>query len=241
MGREPSGVSFNELKLNSHGRPHNPMINAGAIVCCSLIQREREFADRFDHVTNTWKELSGGEKTGFSNAEYLSERATADRNFALGYFMRENGAFPPNTDIVQTLEFYFQCCSIEANAEKLSVVAATLANAGVCPTTGRRVFSPETVQRCLSLMYSCGMYDFSGEFALTIGLPAKSGVFGALMVVVPNVGGFCIWSPRIDKHGNSVRGLTFCRRLVERFNFHNYDNLTGLTDKKDPRRRQLQA
>ena len=234
-------MSFNELKLNKDGRPHNPMINAGAIMCCSLIHPEQEFADRFDHVMNTWQTLSGGEKAGFSNAVYLSERATADRNFALGYFMRENGAFPASTDLVQTLEFYFQCCSIELNAEQMSVAAATLANAGVCPTTGKRVFSPKTVQNCLSLMYSCGMYDFSGEFAFTIGLPAKSGVSGALMVVVPNVAGFCIWSPRIDKHGNSVRGLEFSKRLIERFNFHNYDNLTGLTDKKDPRRSSNQG
>jgi glutaminase len=241
VGREPSGVSFNELKLNKDGRPHNPMINAGAIMCCSLVKPEQEFADRFDFVMNTWQALAGGDKAGFSNAVYLSERATADRNFALGYFMRENGAFPANTDLIQALEFYFQCCSIELTADQMSVVAATLANAGVCPTTGKRVFSPKTVQNCLSLMYSCGMYDFSGEFAFTIGLPAKSGVSGALMVVVPNVAGFCIWSPRIDKHGNSVRGLAFCKRLVERFNFHNYDNLNGLSDKKDPRRRSQQA
>ena len=241
VGREPSGVSFNELKLNGHGRPHNPMINSGAIMSCSLIHPEQEFADRFDHVMGTWQQLGGGDKAGFSNAVYLSERATADRNFALGYFMRENGAFPEDTDLIQTLEFYFQCCSIEVNAEQMAVAAATLANAGVCPTTGKRVFSPKTVQNCLSLMYSCGMYDFSGEFAFTIGLPAKSGVSGALMVVVPNVAGFCIWSPRIDKHGNTVRGLAFCKRLVERFNFHNYDNLTGLSDKKDPRRRTQQA
>ena len=241
VGREPSGVSFNELKLNGHGRPHNPMINSGAIMSCSLIHPEQEFADRFDHVMGTWQQLGGGDKAGFSNAVYLSERATADRNFALGYFMRENGAFPEDTDLIQTLEFYFQCCSIEVNAEQMAVAAATLANAGVCPTTGKRVFSPKTVQNCLSLMYSCGMYDFSGEFAFTIGLPAKSGVSGALMVVVPNVAGFCIWSPRIDKHGNTVRGLAFCKRLFERFNFHNYDNLTGLSDKKDPRRRTQQA
>lgn len=240
VGREPSGVSFNELKLNKNGRPHNPMINAGAIMACSLIHPEQAFADRFDHVMNTWASLSGGVKAGFSNAVYLSERATADRNFALGYFMRENGAFPHDTDLIQTLEFYFQCCSIEVTAEQMSVAAATLANAGVCPTTGARVFSPKTVQNCLSLMYSCGMYDFSGEFAFSIGLPAKSGVSGALMVVVPNVAGFCIWSPRIDKHGNSVRGLAFSKRLIERFNFHNYDNLTGLSDKKDPRRRTNQ-
>ncbi len=79
------------------------------------------------------------------------------------------------------------------------------------------------------------MYDYSGEFAFTIGLPAKSGVSGAIMVVVPNVMGFCVWSPRLDNHGNSVRGIEFCRELVARFNFHNYDDLTGSSQKRDPR------
>jgi glutaminase len=149
--------------------------------------------------------------------------------------MREHRAFPDKTPLIETLEFYLQCCSIEANTEVMAVMAATLANAGVCPTTGQRVFKPKTVQDCLSLMSSCGMYDFSGEFAFTVGLPAKSGVSGAIIGVVPNVMGFCTWSPRLDEHGNSVRGLDFCRRLVETYNFHAFDNLTGMSEKKDPR------
>jgi glutaminase len=121
------------------------------------------------------------------------------------------------------------------------VVAATLANGGVCPVTGERVLRPKTVQHCLSLMSSCGMYDFSGEFAFSIGLPAKSGVAGAVMVVIPNVAGFCTWSPRLDRLGNSVRGIDFCKALVERYTFHNYDSLTGLSEKRDPRRRSGEA
>jgi len=84
-------------------------------------------------------------------------------------------------------------------------------------------------------MSSCGMYEYSGEFSFNIGLPAKSGVCGAILVVIPNVMGMCTWSPRLDEHGNSVPGLEFCRRLVETFNFHNYDNLTGTPTKRDPR------
>jgi len=235
VGREPSGRGFNELALNHDGRPHNPMINAGAIMTCSLIKPELNVADRFDYVMQRWTDLCGGMQPSFSNSVYLSERQTADRNFALGYFMREHDAFPDGTELVDILEFYFQCCSIELTAEMMSMVAATLANGGVCPTTGERVFGPETVRNCLSLMYSCGMYDFSGEFAFTIGLPAKSGVSGAMMIVIPNVMGVCTWSPRLDRLGNSVRGIEFCKSLVERFNFHNYDNLTGVSDKLDPR------
>lgn len=239
IGCEPSGHRFNELTLNERGRPHNPMINAGAIMSCSLIRPDLAIADRFDYVSKMWRELAGGRKPGFSNATYLSERQTADRNFALGHFMRENGAFPEGTDLHETLEFYFQCCSIETTVESLSIVAATLANGGICPTTGKRVLQHGTVQRCLSLMYSCGLYDFSGEWAFHIGLPAKSGVSGAILIVVPNVLGLCTWSPRLDPLGNSVRGIAFCRDLVDRFNFHNYDNLAGgEPDKRDPRTRR---
>ena len=109
----------------------------------------------------------------------------------------------------------------------MSVLAATLANGGVCPTNGERILKTKTVQHCLSLLVSCGMYDFSGEFAFTIGLPAKSGVSGILVVILPNVMGMCLWSPRLDSRGNTVRGVEFCKELVKIFNFHNYDNLTG--------------
>ncbi|MFO0676268.1 MAG: glutaminase A [Polyangiaceae bacterium] len=237
VGREPSGRGFNELTLDKDGKPHNPMLNSGAIATCSLVQRGMSVADRFDHVMRYWERLSGGKKAGFSNAVYLSEKQTADRNFALGYFMKEKKVFPEGTNLLETLEFYFQCCSIESSCDRMAVLAGTLANGGVCPTTGERVLSATTVRSCLSLLSSCGLYDFSGEFAFTVGLPAKSGVSGALLVVVPNVMGLAIWSPRLDALGNSVRGIAFCERLVERFNFHPYDTLFGdVGSKRDPRR-----
>src|SRR6516165_3416987 len=241
MGREPSGQSFNELALNPQGLPHNPMVNAGAIMTTSLIRPQDDIADRFDLVAATWQRLAGGRRPGFNNAVYLSERQTADRNFALGYSMRESGAFAPGTDLMTTLEFYFQSCSIEVDADMLAVAAASLANAGVCPLTDDPVFTPGTVQSCLSLMSSCGMYDFSGEFAFTIGLPAKSGVSGAVMLVIPGLMGICVWSPRLDEHGNSVRGIEFCRKLAAAYNVHVFDSLVtgqGRTAKRDPRRKK---
>ncbi len=238
VGREPSGHSFNELTLNTRGIPHNPMINAGAIMSASLIDRENNIADRFDKVSKTWQALCGGKQVSFNNSVYLSERQTADRNFALAYFMREKNAFPEKTNLTETLEFYFQCCSIESCTNDLSVAAATLANAGTNPLTGDVIFQPATVQNCLSLMLSCGMYDFSGEFAFKIGLPAKSGVSGVLMLVIPNVMGISIWSPRLDHLGNSVRGVDFCKRLVEHFSFHQYDSLIGHSNKINPRRKE---
>ena len=236
VGREPSGQSFNELALNAKGLPHNPMINAGAMMSCSLIDRENNIADRFDKVNKIWKALCGGKEVSFNNSVYLSERQTADRNFALAYFMREKNAFPSKTNLTETLEFYFQCCSIESCTYDLSVAAATLANAGTNPLTGDVIFQSSTVQNCLSLMLSCGMYDFSGEFAFKIGLPAKSGVSGALMLVIPNLMGISIWSPRLDELGNTVRGVEFCERLVEHFSFHQYDTLIGNSSKINPRR-----
>jgi glutaminase len=236
VGREPSGISFNGLVLNDKGLPHNPMINSGAIMTCSLIKPELEMADRFDYVLDKWTELSGGIQAKFNNSVYLSERQTADRNYALGYFMKEKKAFPEHTNLVETLEFYFQCCSIEVNTEALAVTAASFANAGICPLTGKQLLRPDTVKNVLSLLYSCGMYNFSGEFAFTIGLPAKSGVGGGLLIVIPNLMGIAIWSPRLDQYGNTVRGIDFCKELVKRFNFHNYDSLIkGVSSKKDPR------
>ena len=241
IGREPSGQVFNELTLSKEGKPHNPMINAGAIMSGSMVGADLDPAVRFDFVLERWRALCGGEKVGFDNLVYQSERETADRNFALGYYMREHKAFPDNADMLQALEFYFQSCSIEVNVEKMSVLAATLANGGVCPTNGERILKTKTVQHCLSLMVSCGMYDFSGEFAFTIGLPAKSGVSGILVIVIPNVMGMCLWSPRLDSRGNTVRGVEFCKELVKMFNFHNYDNLTGVSDKADPRLNRIQT
>ena len=96
------------------------------------------------------------------------------------------------------------------------------------------MFAEDTVKNCLSMMYSCGMYDYSGEFAFTVGIPAKSGVSGIILAVIPNVMGIAVWSPRLDAHGNSIRGVEFLRRLVATYNFHNYDTLVK-TSKIDPR------
>ena len=240
VGREPSGLSFNELTLNKSGLPHNPMINAGAIMSSSLIRRDLPLADRLDHLSQTIGALCGNGAPGFNNAVFHSERETADRNFALAHHMRERGAFPENTDIATTLDYYFSACSIEVNALSMSLIAATLANGGVCPTTGERVFAEENVKNCLSMMHSCGMYDYSGEFAFTVGIPAKSSVSGVVIAVVPNLMGVAVWSPRLDTCGNSVRGVEFLKRLIERFNFHNYDSLVE-SKKLDPRRVRHEA
>ncbi|QLE79581.1 glutaminase A [Francisella sp. Scap27] len=225
VGREPSGVTFNAIALNKHNLPHNPMINSGAIMTSSLIKPEVNLADRFEYVTQVWSNLAGGEHIGFDNATYHSEKETANRNYALAHFMKEVDAFPEGTDIHTTLDFYFQNCSIQVNAVKMAKVMSTFANGGICPLTNKKIFSPTTIRNSLSMMYSCGMYDFSGEYAFSVGLPAKSGVSGSLVIAIPNVGGFAIFSPRLDANHNSARGVDFSRRLIDKFNFHNYDNI----------------
>lgn len=222
VGFEPSGSRFNALTLNSRGLPHNPLINAGGIMCCSLIQREKTLAERFAHVSASWEQLAGC-PPGFDNAVYQSERQTADRNYALAHFMREQGAFLPQTSLTDTLELYFQCCSMTLNVQELARAAAVLANGGHSLQSQQPLFSGRTIRNLLTVMATCGMYNYSGEFAFRIGLPAKSGVSGALMVVIPGLLGLAIWSPPLDENGNSVRGLAFCQELVEQLPVHVYD------------------
>ncbi|XP_042730335.1 glutaminase kidney isoform, mitochondrial [Lagopus leucura] len=236
VGKEPSGLRFNKLFLNEDDKPHNPMVNAGAIVVTSLIKQGANNAEKFDYVMQFMNKMAGNEYVGFSNATFQSERESGDRNFAIGYYLKEKKCFPEGTDMVAILDFYFQLCSIEVTCESASVMAATLANGGFCPITGERVLSPEAVRNTLSLMHSCGMYDFSGQFAFHVGLPAKSGVAGGILLVVPNVMGLMCWSPPLDKMGNSVKGIHFCHDLVSLCNFHNYDNLRHFAKKLDPRR-----
>lgn len=221
------------------------MINAGAILICSLlkslIKPEMTLAEKFDYTLSMLQRMSGGESFGFNNAVFLSEREAADRNYALGFYMRENKCFPEKTNLRECMDFYFQCCSMETNSDTMSIVAATLANGGICPISEEKVFRPEVVRDVLSLMHSCGMYDYSGQFAFKVGLPAKSGVCGGMLVVIPNVMGIFTWSPPLDPLGNSCRGVQFCEELVHNFNFHRYDNLKHATNKKDPRRHRYET
>ncbi|XP_072942454.1 glutaminase liver isoform, mitochondrial isoform X2 [Epargyreus clarus] len=245
VGTEPSGRNFNELVLDYNMKPHNPMINAGAILVCSLLKTldkpEMTLAEKFDYVMSFFSRLAGNEVLGFNNAVFLSEREAADRNYALGFYMREHKCYPEKTNLRECMDFYFQCCSMEANCDIMSIMAATLANGGICPITDEKVLRPDSVRNVLSLMHSCGMYDYSGQFAFKVGLPAKSGVSGAMLIVVPNVMGICTWSPPLDPLGNSCRGLQFCEELIMRFNFHKYDNIRYASHKKDPRRYKFES
>lgn len=131
----------------------------------SLLRPDLGESERFDYILNMWQSMSGGKRYEFSNQVYLSEKGCPWTNRALASLMQAKDAFPEGTNVDKTLEFYFMCCSLESDTDRLSIVAATLANNGICPLTGERVLSSNTVRETLSIMNCCGMYDFSGQFA----------------------------------------------------------------------------
>lgn len=220
VGTEPSGESFNAIELNPETRlPFNPMINAGAISVTGMIY-DAFGTDSRDRILRLFSELSG-DSVDIDESIYESEMVTASRNRALAYLMQSVGSF--DAPIEEKLSAYFCQCSALVNARKLSMMAATLANIGTNPATGQTVYSPLTVRRILSVMFTCGMYDFAGRWAIDVGLPAKSGVSGCVMAVVNRQIGIGIWSPRLDAHGNSVRAIGACRNLAEELGLHAFE------------------
>lgn len=220
IGVEPSGDAFNSIVLEAHThRPHNPMINAGAIAAASLVPGEGP-AERLNTVLAMFARYIG-RPVGVDMAVFTSERATGHRNRAIAHLMR-------NFDIIddrleEALDLYFKQCSILVTCRDLALMAATLANSGVHPISGERAIAPEYVRDVLSLMYTCGMYDFAGEWAYRVGLPAKSGVGGGIIAVVPGQAGIAVFSPPLDGRGNSARGIRVCEALSQRYGLHVFD------------------
>jgi glutaminase len=241
VGVEPSGRPFHSLDLLPDHRPFNPCVNAGAIIVAGLVASaspDRDARAVTQQLMDLWCHLSGDlAEVRYSEATMLSERESADNNYAIAYLLRARLGLPRGVDLHKMMDVYLSCCSIEMTARMLAMAAATLANGGVCPISGDQVLDTDVVKRTLSVMQSAGMYDNAGSFSLEVGLPAKSGVAGTVLVVVPNLMGFATFSPRLDSYGNSVRGVRFCRELVERFTFHQYDSLSGGRSgcKRDPR------
>ena len=179
------------------------MLNGGAIMSCALtlqlIQHRSNLAEKYDFLFHSLHRIAGYEFLGFNNSVFLSERETADRNFAMGYFMKENKSFPASTDLQETLDLYFQSCSLEVNTETLAVMGATLANGGTCPTTGEKVLKSSDVRDVLSLMYSCGMYNYSGEFAFKV----KNCRFVAKLIDISGWFAGQVWSEWLYPAGGS--------------------------------------
>lgn len=216
IGVEPSGDPFNSIRLNAENHPFNPMVNAGAIACSGLVRKARG-ADAFETIRDALGRFAG-RKLDVDEAVFTSEAATGDRNRAIAYLLRTSDVIKESVDDV--LAVYFRQCAVLVTARDCAIMAATLANRGVNPVTGEQVVTPYAVSRTLAVMTSSGMYDFAGEWIYRVGIPAKSGVGGGILASLPARLGLGSYSPRLDSHGNSVRGIKVCEALSAHYGLH---------------------
>ena len=218
VGVEPSGDAFNSISLDPKtGAPMNPMINAGAIASTSLVSGGTADA-QWARITESLGTFMGRE-VDVDEAVYRSESETGFRNRAIAWMLKNFGVIDQD-DPMPPLENYFRQCSVRVDCTDLAFMAATLANGGVHPTTGQRALPGEHVARVLSVMATCGMYDYAGSWLYEVGMPAKSGVGGGILAVLPGRFGIGIYSPPLDAKGNSVRGIEVCKQLSRDFNLN---------------------
>lgn len=217
VGVEPTGDAFNAVSLEpGTGRPRNPMINAGAIAAAGLIAG-KSHSTRLSRMLQMFS-LYAGREVAIDEAVYRSEAETGHRNRAIGHMLRNFDILTEPPDPV--VDLYFKQCSVSVTCRDLAVMAATLANRGVNPLTGKQALRGEYVESVLSVMASCGMYDYAGEWLYRIGMPAKSGVAGGIIAVLPGQLGVGVFSPPLDARGNSVRGIRVCDELSRTFDLH---------------------
>ena len=224
VGVEPSGDAFNAISLKPEsGAPFNPMINAGAIAICGQIS-PADGQTRSEKILARLSAYAGRTLT-VDEAVYLSESQTGHRNRAIGWMLRNFDILDHEpTDI---LESYFRQCAIQVTCRDLAIMGATLANQGRNPLTRERAVDPAYVHNVLSVMSTCGMYDYSGEWLYRVGLPAKSGVGGGILAVLPGQLGIGIYSPPLDRQGNSARGIKVCEDLSRDLALHLFANGTA--------------
>ncbi|MFC4617559.1 glutaminase A [Camelliibacillus cellulosilyticus] len=220
VGMEPSGEPFNsisKLEATEDKRPLNPMINAGAIAVASMIQG-KNVNDRFNKVVAFIHKITSNKDIDLNERVYQSEIATGDRNRSLAFFMKSLGVI--ETDVTDALDLYFRLCSIDVKCADLAHIGAFLANNGVIPGTHERLVDAKIVKAVNTIMFTAGMYNESGESAMRTGLPAKSGVSGGILAVVPGIAGIGIIGPAINKKGNSIAGLHLLADLSKRYGWH---------------------
>jgi glutaminase len=216
IGVEPSGDAFNEISLTADtGAPVNPMINAGAIACAGFIASHAD--DPLGLLLDVYSRYVG-RPVEIDEAVYRSESETGHRNRAIAHLLRNFDVITDAADAA--VELYFRQCSVLVDCRDLATIAATLANGGVNPRTGERAVGEEVVRCVLSVMTTCGMYDAAGEWLVEVGLPAKSGVSGGVLAVLPGRLGIGVFSPPLDQQGNSVRGVAVCRDLSRDLGLH---------------------
>lgn len=217
VGVEPSGDPFTEISLSPNtGRPANAMINAGALAVASMIRGSggRSAIQRIDETCSAF----AGRRLSRSGHAYQAERRNSDRNHALAYLLSSVGIIEGRP--TAALETYLRQCTVQITCSDLAMMAATLANGGTHPVTGVEALGIDAVERVLSVMMTSGMYDDAGDWASTVGMPAKSGVGGGIMAVLPGQAGLAVYAPPLDSHGNSVRGVAACRRVSRDMEMH---------------------
>lgn len=215
---EPSGIPYDGIiRLEQQSkRPHNPMVNTGSIATTAMI-KGKDPAHRLDRILRMYQRYIGHD-VHVDMGTYLAEAYSGDRNKAIAYLLRHFGML--ENDVDDALSLYLQQCSAVINCDDLSMMGATLANGGINPLTHQRAIQEEYVGDMLTVMYTCGMYDFAGEWSYRIGLPAKSGVGGGILAVVPGRMGIAVYSPRLDEHGNSIAGIKALEAIASELDLH---------------------
>ncbi|MBE7374433.1 glutaminase A [Pseudomonas lopnurensis] len=220
VGVEPSGDAFNAIEFDPVSRrPYNPMVNAGAITVAGML-RDALGGNAFEILLERFS-LAAGRALELDEAVYRSEAASGHRNRAIGHLLLSVGALREPVDPV--LDLYFRQCAIQVTARDLALIGATIANMGENPVSGTQVFDVDAVRDTLAVMFTCGMYDYSGNWAYDVGVPAKSGVGGGIIGVVNRQLGIGTFSPRLDAKGNSVRGVCGFRMLSDELGLHAFD------------------
>ena len=221
VGVEPSGEDFNSIsKLSKMKRPMNPMVNAGAITTSSLLVSKLK-SEASKTLLEYFSKLAGRNLSVDENM-FQSEWETMDLNRALSYLLKHNNNLP--ADVEKSLKLYTQLCSISLTTTDLAIMGATLANRGINPITQEKCVPINNLKSILSVMLTCGMYNYSGQWVFEIGLPAKSGVCGGVLMVVPDIMAVAIYSPKLDELGNSVRGIAVCQKLAKSMCLHPLDS-----------------
>lgn len=218
VGKEPTGDPFNSLvrleTFKEWKKPFNPMINAGAIAIASLFEGENN-EERLEKVLGFIRKLANNPDIHVNEDVYNSEKRTGHKNRAMAHYLKDLGVIEGDPE--EVVDLYFKHCSIEASTVDLARIASILACGGKDPITGE-VIVPKRVSRIVNtLMVTCGMYDESGEFAVNVGIPSKSGVGGGIMSVIPGKMGIAVYGPALDKKGNSSAGVKLLERLSEEY------------------------
>lgn len=219
VGMEPTGDPFNsivKLETMNPNRPLNPMINAGAIAVTSLIKGTSN-DEKIGRLLQFVHELTGRNDIKVNEKVAQSENETANLNRALTYFMKEHDVIQDNIEDV--LDVYFKQCAIEVNTSDIARIGAILAHDGRDLENGTQLIPRQIAKICKTFMVTCGMYNASGEFAIKVGIPAKSGVAGGIMGAIPKELGIGIYSPALDERGNSVAGIEMLSTMSKRWNF----------------------